>query len=198
MITAYPTPVSDPVHGTGPSYWFGTEAVDGDEGPFKDVKVGSVYVRRHATLALNVTYRKVKDDKRDDDWFITEGFFAARPTKAAFTDGGAAVGTLTYASVIPLGAVVRAVYVSNVVAWSGDTSAVITFGDGSDVDRYNTGTPSIFADAEAVVMGVPSGVKEHVAAKGLVLTVTSASDFTTIPGTAALSFCLVFEGMFDG
>ena len=197
-ITTWAEANNDSIAGTGPVEWYGTAAVDGDEGNWKDVPIGSVYYRRSATANLNQTYRKVKDDKRDDDWFVW-GFIAGRLLKSQFTDGGSTSGTYTYASpVIPLGCNVRAVYVTNVVAWSGDTSATITFGDGTDVDRYNTGTPSLFADLESLPMGVPSGTKDHVAAKGLVITVTTASDFTAVPATAAFSFVLLYEGLFDG
>lgn len=112
------------------------------------------------------------------------GFIEERVIRSQFTDGGAAVGTYQMKEALPIGASVIQSLVTSVTAFAGDTSAVITIGDGSDVDRYNTGTPSIFAAANMVTMGVPSGTKEHNAAVKPTLTVTSASDFTSVTGGA--------------
>jgi hypothetical protein len=98
-----------------------------------------------------------------------------------FTDGGAAAGTFDLTEVIPVGAIVLHSCLTNIVGFAGDTSAVITVGDGTDVDRYNTGTPSVFTTAAAgIALGVPSGVQYHVAQKTVKLTVTSAADFTSV------------------
>lgn len=98
-----------------------------------------------------------------------------------FTDGGALAGTYTSALSIPAGAVYLACVVDQVVGFTGDTSAALTVGDGTDVDRYNTGTPSVFATAAAgAAMGVPSGTTHHSAAKNPVYTVTSNADFTSV------------------
>lgn len=102
---------------------------------------------------------------------------------ADFTDGGAAVGTLVLDGVIPKEAVFDHAFVKVPAAFAGDTSAVLTIGDGSDVDRYNTGTPSVFAAAaEGKAMGVPSGVREHFAATNITLTITSAADWGSVTG----------------
>jgi hypothetical protein len=85
---------------------------------------------------------------------------------------------------LPIGATVISSLVTSVVAFAGDTSAVLTIGDGTDVDRYNTGTPSVFAAANQITAGIPSGVREHNAAIKPVLTVTSAADFTNVTGGA--------------
>lgn len=102
--------------------------------------------------------------------------------RAAFTDGGAAIGTFTLtAGTIPVGAFVLAASITAVTGFTGDTSAVLTIGDGSDVDRYNTGTPNVFVTAAAGVdAGVPSGVRYHTTAKSIILTITSAADFTNV------------------
>jgi hypothetical protein len=44
---------------------------------------------------------------------------------------------------LPIGATVISSLVTAVVAFVGDTSAALTIGDGTDVDRYNTGTPPV-------------------------------------------------------
>jgi len=103
-------------------------------------------------------------------------------TRAQFTDGGGAAGTFVLTDgTIPAGATVIAAAVQAVTGFIGDTSATIVIGDGSDADRYNTGTPSVFATAaDGVDVGVPSGVRYHNAAKSVTLTVTSATDFTNV------------------
>lgn len=99
-----------------------------------------------------------------------------------FTDGGGASGTFTLtAGTIPVKATVLASAVTAVVGFTGDTSAVLTIGDGTDVDRYNTGTINVFATAaDGVATGAVSGVAYHAAAKSVVLTVTSATAFADV------------------
>jgi hypothetical protein len=98
----------------------------------------------------------------------------------SFTDGGSTSGTLVLANTIPAGAVYAQTLFTSLVGFAGDVSATATLGDGSDVDRYNTGTPNFFATAAAGVdAGAPSGTKFHSAAIATVtLTVTTSSDFT--------------------
>ena len=110
------------------------------------------------------------------------GYIEEHVALSQFTDGGTAAGTYQMQHAIPVGAHVEATIVTNVVAFAGDTSAVITVGDGSDVDRYNPGTPSVFSSAAAVSMGVPSGTRGHAAAVRPTITLTSASDFGSITG----------------
>lgn len=99
-----------------------------------------------------------------------------------FTDGGGASGTFTLTEgSIPAGATVLFSAVTAITGFTGNVSAVITIGDGTDADRYNTGTPSVFTTAaNGIAVGVPSGVQYHAAAKDVVLTVTSSSDFTSV------------------
>lgn len=100
-------------------------------------------------------------------------------TAASFTDGGSTVGTKTMTGTIPAGALILGSRVLVPAGFAGNVSATLTIGDGSDADRYNTGTPSIFATAATgVEVGVPSGSKLQVAAVSPVLTVTTSSDFT--------------------
>lgn len=108
--------------------------------------------------------------------------FSQTVTYDQFTDGGGSSGTFTLTEgSIPAGATVLFSAVTNIVGFTGDTSAVITIGDGTDPDRYNTGTPSVFTTAaNGIAVGVPSGVQYHAAAKNVVLTVTSATDFGAV------------------
>lgn len=100
----------------------------------------------------------------------------------AFTDGGGTSGTFVItAGTIPAGATFLYAAVTAVTGFAGNTSAVLTIGDGTDGDRYNTGTPSVFASAaNGVSVGAPSGVQYHAAEGTITLTVTSASDFTSV------------------
>lgn len=111
-------------------------------------------------------------------------YIEERVEQSQFTDGGAAVGTYVLKQQIPVGASVIQALVTDVVAFAGDTSCTLTIGDGTDADRYNTGTPSIFAATDMVTMGAPSGVREHSAAKSVTLTATSASDWGSVTGGA--------------
>jgi len=99
-----------------------------------------------------------------------------------FTDGGAAVGTFDLTvGTIPAGATVLAAAITAVTGFAGDTSATMTIGDGTDADRYNTGTPNVFATAAAGVdAGAVSGTAYHAAAKTVKLTVTTNADFTSV------------------
>lgn len=106
-------------------------------------------------------------------------------TRASFTDGGSTAGTYNLKTSIPAGAVFERSLVSGVTGFIGDTSAVLTIGDGTNVDRYNTGTPSVFTTAAAGVdAGIPSGTLFHSATKTPRLTVTSDSDFTAVSAGA--------------
>lgn len=100
----------------------------------------------------------------------------------AFTDGGATVGTFDLTvSGVPIGATLLFAALTAVTGFAGDTSAVLTIGDGSDADRYNTGTPDVFSTAaNGVAVGAPSGVQYHAAAKTVTLTVTTAADFSSV------------------
>lgn len=99
-----------------------------------------------------------------------------------FTDGGGASGTYDITvGTIPAGATFLTSAVTAVTGFAGDTSAVLIIGDGTDTDRYNTGTPSVFATAaNGVSVGAASGTAYHDSAATVTLTVTSASDFTSV------------------
>ena len=101
---------------------------------------------------------------------------------AAFTDGGAAVGTFPLTvGTIPVGAVFLSAAVTAVTGFAGDESAALTIGDGTDVDRYNTSTVDVFTTAAGgVPAGIPSGVTYHAAAKTVTLTITTNADFTSV------------------
>lgn len=102
-------------------------------------------------------------------------------TRSEFTDGGSTAGTLTMTGSVPAGAVLLGSKVLVNSGFIGDTSAALTIGDGSDVDRYNTSTVDVFTTAATGVQsGIPSGNKLVTAANQPVLTITSAADFTSV------------------
>jgi hypothetical protein len=111
---------------------------------------------------------------------------------ADFTDGGAAVGTIALGCSIPVGAVYHQSFVKVVTGAAGASTATITIGDGSDVDRYNTGTPSVATTAaNGIDIGIPSGTLYHAAAITPVVTVTEDSewgDITALSLTIGLSW----------
>lgn len=122
------------------------------------------------------------------------GYIEEYVQRSQFTDGGAAAGTYQLKSAIPIGAQVMVSLVTQVTGFTGDTSATLVIGDGSDVDRYNTGTPSVFATANQVAMGALSGTAVHTAAVFPTLTVTSASDFTNVTAGALKVRIVYFKG----
>ncbi len=101
---------------------------------------------------------------------------------AEFTDGLGAAGTFALTvGTIPVGATFLAAAVTAITGFAGDTTAVMTIGDGTDVDRYNAGTIDVFSTAAAGIdAGVPSGLRYHPVAATVTLTVTGGADFTSI------------------
>jgi hypothetical protein len=171
-----------PLLGNSPMLFHGTTAPDGDASPWSTAPVGSLYVRRVSTTH-GQQWTKVKDDARDDDW-TGVGIITQRIAYTDFTDGGAAAGTKALATQIPQGAWVHRCYLLNVTGFTGDTSAVVIVGDGSTTNRYNTGTPSVFATANAIDLGAVSGTAIHTAAATVTVTVTSNADFTSVSAGA--------------
>jgi hypothetical protein len=113
--------------------------------------------------------------------------------KSAFTDGGSTSGTYSMTGTIPVGAVLLGSKVLVNVGFSGDTSAALIIGDGSDTDRYNTSTINIFTTAaNGVESGVPSGSKLITTANSPTLTVTSTADFTNVAGTGSITVSIFY------
>ncbi len=106
-------------------------------------------------------------------------------------DGGGASGTFDMSEQIPDGSVVQRAILHSLTGFTGDVSATITIGDGADVDRYNTGTPSVFAtEASGVDLGAASGTEWHDAAATVTITITTNADFTSVSaGQATVGIC---------
>lgn len=98
-----------------------------------------------------------------------------------FTDGGSTDGTYQMQGEIPANARVLGSVIIPVTGFTGDTTATVKIGDGSDDDRYTTGTPSVFTTGTVTIAaGVPSGTALHVAAIRPTITVTSGSDWGAV------------------
>lgn len=184
MIINKPEAFENGVDGAAPQAWYSKATLDGTRGPWAYAPIGSHYWQKLSSAASKL-FRRVKAGHASlgaltDDWAEVVGVVTQTVKVSEFTDGGSTSGTFVLTPQIPQGAFVVQTTVINVTGFAGDTSAVLTVGDGSDVDRYNTGTPSVFATANAVAMGVPSGTKDHTAAATITLTITSATDFTAV------------------
>lgn len=168
--------------GGAPTHWFGVDTVDGDAYPWIQAAVGSTYVYRSSPTAAPRLYTKMKADGHDNDWIVGQGIHCITQTfsYSDFTDGGSTAGTLVLDEGIPVGAYVYRTVLVDVTGFTGDTSATIQVGDGTDVDRYSTGTPSVFTTANAIDLGAVSGTAIHTAAKSVTVTITSNSDWGAV------------------
>ena len=101
-------------------------------------------------------------------------------TVSQFTDGGSTAGTYDVTFDLPVNFWIERAILTDVVGFAGDTTAVIIIGDGTDHDRLNTGTPSVFATATIIDLGAPSGTRPVTTAFKPRLTVTGGSDFTAV------------------
>ncbi len=111
------------------------------------------------------------------------GFIRSNHKFNDFVDGGAAVGTILMNGFIPVGAEVLATLVTPRLGFTGDTTALLTVGDGTTVDRYNAGTIDVFAPLpNGISAGVPSGDRYHDARVQPLLTITAGTDWGTVDG----------------
>jgi len=179
MITSELSVYQNGIAGAGPGDWFGLGAPDGDAGAWVAAPVGSRYFRKMGEGGIWFT--KVAATGKDNDWRPTHGAIVQTFTKADFPDGGAAAGTPVLDYGIPLGATVVRSFLLALTGFTGDTSCTLTVGDGTDPDRYMTGTPSIFTTAAGETdLGAISGTAYHTAAKSVTLTATSGSDWGAV------------------
>ena len=111
------------------------------------------------------------------------GVVQADITLADFVDNEDATGTYTFTDLIPAGAVVMQSTISAVTGFAGDTTAVITIGD-TDVDRYNTGTPTVFATAAHISAGAVSGTAYNLTAVTPLVVLTAGTDFGDVTAGA--------------
>lgn len=175
-----PTVGQNAVTGSIPPRWVGVDLPNGDATPWLEMPLGTEYLYKPDELTNPKRYVKRAVEDRDDDWSLGLHCVQQRVSYADFTDGGSTSGTLALTEKIPAGAWVQQTILLDVTGFTGDTSATIQVGDGTDVDRYSTSTPSVFTTAVAIDVGVPSGTKVHTAEKTVTITITSGSDFTSV------------------
>ena len=102
-----------------------------------------------------------------------------------FTDSTGVTGTFELTDKVPVGAIFLGCALTALTGFAGDTSATITVGDGTDVDRYMTGTPDVFTTiAAGLALGIPSGVKYHAVEKTIKITITAATDWGAVTAGA--------------
>jgi hypothetical protein len=112
----------------------------------------------------------------------------------AMTDNGDDTGQIDLGITIPDGAVVIQALATALTGFSGDVSATIQVGDGTDVDRYSTGIPSVFAtNASGVALGAVSGTAWHDDAKTVRVTITSNADFSSV-SAGQVTITLIWYG----
>ena len=146
--------------------------------PWKESRPGSLHLYEDTQGAAMYMKAEKSAGGVASEWCIPFGVIQETVSYSDFTDGGAAVGTYTFTDTIPAGATVYYTAIDAITGFTGDSSCSLTVGDGSDVDRYNTGTPSIFTTAAAgVSAGAISGTAFHATAVSPVLTATSGSDW---------------------
>jgi hypothetical protein len=175
--TVYPEYIESGISGPNPTPWFGVDPVDGDAGDWIQVGPGSDSILRDLTnnLAQLPLYKQQSRDTDAD--FTGLQCICEKVLFSQFTDGASTSGTYALKQTMPVGAFVLQTVLVDLVGFTGDTTATIIVGDGTDTDRYSTGTPSVFTTAAMFDVGVPSGLKAHIAAKTVTITITSGSDW---------------------
>lgn len=184
--------VNEDVFGAQPHIFYGTTAITGSAQPFLGKPLGSKYIRNGAGFVHE--YMKLQNNGANADWVLLQGVVIDTIALADVTDGGAAIATFTMTGDIPIGAEASRTDLRSITGWAGDTSATIQVGDGTDVDRYTTGTPSIFTTAEMVDAGAISGTNIHVAAVSPVVTITSGSEWGSVTA-GSVTVAIWFNGV---
>jgi hypothetical protein len=148
---------------------------------WKEARPGSIHLYEDTQGAAMYLKAERSTAGAASEWAVPIGVLQETVSYSDFTDGGSTAGTYTFTDTIPAGARVMGCEIKAITGFTGDTSAAITIGDGSTADRYNTGTPNVFATAAAGVdAGVVSGTAWNATAITPVLTVTSNADFTSV------------------
>ncbi len=105
-----------------------------------------------------------------------------------FTDSAGVTGTLVLDKKIPAGSLVIGSKVTVKTGFTGDSSAVMDIGDGSDADLFSYTTHSVFTAARNLMEGCDSaaagntgtGIVPISTATSVTLTVTSGSAFASV------------------
>jgi len=101
-----------------------------------------------------------------------------------FTDGGGASATLALDEKIPAGSRYKFAVINTTTAFTADTTAVVTIGDGSDADRFSPATDDKSMYTTGVLTIDPAdpadagdGISEIEAETGITLTITGTGDW---------------------
>lgn len=104
-----------------------------------------------------------------------------------FTDGGSAAGTFALTPKIPAGSVGLFTKVDVLTGFTGDTTAVMDVGDGTDADKFSYTTFNVLAAATGLMEqhdagsgGTETGLSLITSEATVTLTVTGGSDFGDI------------------
>lgn len=152
--------------------------IPSDSSFFTAQALGSQYFRT-ITGGYEV-WTKVANDGLATDW-LGEGAIMDTFGTADMTDGGSTTGTFVMTGDVPAKSFGHQAVALNITGWAGDSSCTIQVGDGSDADRYSTGTPSVFSSLVYLSLGAASGTAAHAAAvTSPTITLTSGSDFTSV------------------
>ena len=166
--------------GAGPGLFYGTDAPNGDAAPWSLAPVGTRYVRKLSAGGF-IEFQKCSNKQLDGDWRPISGAIVQTVSYDDFTDGTGASGTLVLDDGIPVGATVKRSFLQALTGFTGNVACTLTIGDGTDPDRYMTGTPSIFTTAAGETdLGAVSGTAYHTAAKSVTLTAAANSDWTAV------------------
>lgn len=111
-----------------------------------------------------------------------------------FTTAGGAVGTATLSTLIPAGARYLDTLITSVTGFTGNVSAGLTIGDGSDPDRYHSaGTLDVFTTAAAGIdAGTPSGDRFHTAAGTPTFIANGSSSYGSVTAGNVQGYLLFF------
>lgn len=157
---------------------------------FTALAPGSLVICKPQAGIVEYWVRGVDSQDLIGDFACVAGVLTERISVADFTDGGSTAGTLVLTADLPAGAFILGSSVMDVTGFAGDTTAVLTIGDGSDADRYNTSTFNVFSTAtipaSVTTQNAPSGNRGSTAATTTVtITVTTSADFTTCKSNGA-------------
>lgn len=112
--------------------------------------------------------------------------------KSAMTDGGGTNGFIDFPQALPQGANVLAWSYNTIVAFTGDTSAVVQVGEAGALTRFSTTTTGSCFTAIKGSSATVIATQNCVAAVTPRVTITSATDFTPIPGTASMTVTIFY------
>lgn len=144
---------------------------------FIDTDVATWYIWTYNNIWTNTSCVFQRSNNSWAPWLVT---YQETFAYSDMTDWGSTSWTFALSTSIPEWAVVVQSFIDAVTGFAWDTSAVITIWDWTDVDRYNTWTPNVFATADHISAWAVSWTAYHSAAKTPTVTITSGADFTSV------------------